>query len=146
MTDIITHTKMILRIISKRYDIDYEDLYNLICLELKYDKMILPEETDENISNCFAYVKHRGNNELSRCNRGKTVGNFCKPHFSLFEENSLPHGFYQLREPMETEKIIINNKAYLYEKLKRKIYTIPEDNTLPTFVGYLNEQKTNILR
>jgi hypothetical protein len=144
-TDIISHTQNVIRIIANKYDLDYQDLYNLISLEFKYDNMILPDTTKENTLTCFAFVKNR--NGLCRCARGKTFGNFCKTHSIAFKENNLPFGFFTPKKnTIETEPIIINNITYLYEKLRRKIYSMPEPNKPSMFLGYLNQQKNHIIK
>lgn len=143
-TDIISHTQKVLQTIASKFDIDYDDMFNLVSLEFNFDMMLvtktMPIETDKT---CYAYVNNKKG--FCRCARGKTIGNFCKTHHNHFEKGSLPHGYYQPDKiTTEAERICIGGKTYLYEKSKKKLYSIPKPNNPSIFIGYLGENNKEI--
>lgn len=136
ITDLATHTKLVLQIISERYDIDFEDMNNLVNLQLQYNRSLHQECQERDGVTCFAYVKNK--NGVCRCARGQTNEQFCKTHHKLFLENKLPHGYHKKRNiVLETEKIVIRNVDYLLDRKTRKLYSSAKG----LFVGYLTESR-----
>lgn len=126
-------TLKILSLISDRYDIDYEDLFNLVSLELNFDRILQCENTTE-ASTCHAFIKSK--NGVCRCSRGKSNNDFCKTHYRQYCEDKLPHGYYNPspKKINEVAQICVNGKKYLYDNVSNKVY-----NTTNHFIGYLDE-------
>jgi hypothetical protein len=145
-SELISHTENVLKIISERFDIDYEDMFNLISLELKFDTLVptTKHSHTENETTCFAYVNNKKG--ICRCARGKTFGDFCKTHYNHYMAGTLTNGFYSPKTgpSIETIKITINKKEYLYEPIKRKIYSLPTTNKQSRFIGYLSANEKYI--
>lgn len=47
MTDISAHTRTVLELISEHFDIDYDDMYNLISLKMRLEKTNVPVRAAE---------------------------------------------------------------------------------------------------
>lgn len=139
MSDSTSHIKQILQIISQRYDIDFEDMYNLVCLHLQKNSCIDDYKETEDPKTCYALVRNKKG--VCRCARGPTHGQFCKTHHQQFTDNKLQHGYHKKTNTIrETEKITINNIDYLLDKKTNKVYSVPKG----IYIGYLSENTKDI--
>jgi hypothetical protein len=145
--ELIAHTKKVVQIVADRYDLDPDNVYNVVACLLRYDTFNLPvveekkEIQNDNYDKCYAFVKNK--HGICRCARGKTVGNFCKTHDQQHKENNLTYGFFQPLEKKlmkKVERITIKNAEYYCESNTRKVYSIPENNKDSRFLGYLVEK------
>lgn len=118
-------TARILSIIADKYDLDLEDLTNLVALEMRLPK------TKSNVS-CHAYVK--GNNGVCQCTKAKHTGDFCAAHSVKFSQGTLPYGHVN-GSYIQTEKINVNNCEYLYHSTTQRIYSATDK--VPCFLGFL---------
>ena len=140
--EVIDHTKHVLQLISDKFDMDYEDMYNYISLccgfdkMMKHDKLLIPSPTS-----CCAFINN--NNKLSLCSRSRhDCKSFCKTHQKLFDENKLRNGFYKNTiNVIDVKKMTINNKEFFVQESTKKIYDI--DTML--FKGYLKENDNGII-
>ena len=126
---------------------EYDDVLNLVLLELRYDTMLTPKQSKDNAElTCYAYVKNK--NGICRCARGQTVDTFCKTHHKQFVDGTLAHGCFKNDVKLTTQdvkKITINKVEYYLEPLTQKLYSIPKSNSQPNFVGYLQENENEEL-
>ena len=145
----LTHTQMIVKIIAEKYDMDYEDLLNLVDLELgdTIDAMGANADADDDM--CHAYVRDKYSDQtdgVCRCSRYKSIGDFCKPHHHQYINGALLYGAWAKARPdaklRNVRRVTLGAKEYFHEPATNSVYTIPRlKKNKPIFVGYLNETK-----
>ena len=169
-TDKLTHTQRIVKIIADKYDFDFDDLFNLVELELEDDTMA-SENTDAkpdakpdakldatmdktnadayDDDTCHAYVRDKYGSQtdgVCRCSRNKSIGDFCKPHHHQYINGALLYGAWAKARPdaklRNVRRVTLGAKEYFHEPATNSVYTIPRlKKNRPIFVGYLNETK-----
>jgi hypothetical protein len=138
--DIMVHTRNVLKIISEKFDINYDDMMNLINLELNLRGIY------ETHDKCHAYISVE-NDVRCRCKNDKSKSIICNTHYMANKNNELKYGFVPptKKDIIATEKVVVGKNTYLYDKIRRKLYTIPKPNEQSVFVGYLSENKKHII-
>jgi hypothetical protein len=138
--EILAHTKNILKIIADNYDLDYDDMFNLVNLEMNFGtKRINKDDSNFDDTKCYAFVKNK--NGICRCNRGKTSENFCKTHYSQMQTGKLQYGCVQTQKTVvPVQKIQMNDADYLYDNISKKVYSMPKNNSQPVLVGKLENK------
>jgi hypothetical protein len=159
--ELVNHTKNVLRLIAERFDLDYDDMYNLTALEFQFDRLLMFDgqnaavgvsggggNIDNNDATCRAFIKNKCTGAMCRCSRNKTTDKFCLTHDKQFKGDALKYGYDKQTKTtttiQEVTKITVKDVEYLYQPLTRKVYNISKSTSFPSFVGYLSEKDNDI--
>jgi hypothetical protein len=143
-------TVQILQLISENFEIDFDDMFNLISLHLPsvLKKHCVMTETKCSDVKCIANISN--SNGIVRCSRSQKDGaDFCGIHHKMHLAGKMKHGTVtntshqaskKARKTIQVVQCVVNDVLYFVEPKSKKTY-----NSMHKFVGFICENTTGEL-